>query len=147
MAEALSVDRRQRRYAHAPRDLANFVYGDRLGNGPASSDEGWRYRGRGPIQITGKANYQRVQTALGIPLVLKPELLEEKAPGALASGWFWWANRLSALAADLPDDDDEDDFRTITRRINGGTHGLDLRQHYWRKARAHLGLSTQETAS
>lgn len=135
-------------YAHAPRDLAIYVYGGRLGNAPAPSEDGWRYRGRGPIQVTGKANYERVQHALGIPLVAKPELLEEKGPGALAAAWFWWEHRLSFLAADLPSDDIDADFVNITRKINGGTHGLAQRQAYWRKARAHLGLTpTQETVA
>lgn len=129
-----------RRYAHQPRELANYVYADRLGNGPPTSDDGWRYRGRGPIQNTGRANYARLQTALGLPLVNHPELLEQKAPGALAAAWFWWEHRLSFLAADLPDDDQNEDFLTITRRVNGGEHGLAARHAYWRKAQLHLGL-------
>jgi putative chitinase len=129
------------RYANNPRDLANYVYANRMGNGPPESDDGWRYRGRGPIQTTGKANYARLQGVLGIPLVLKPELLEEKAVGALGAAWFWWEHKLSFLAADLQDDDQAADFVTITRVINGGTHGLAQRQAYLAAARAHMGLS------
>lgn len=129
------------RYAHQPRELANYVYADRMGNGPPKSDDGWKYRGRGPIQNTGRANYQRLQTALGLPLLAHPELLEQKGPGALAAAWFWWEKRLSFLAADLPDDDQHADFVTITRRINGGKEGLERRHAYWLAARKHLGLS------
>lgn len=131
-------------YAHMPRELANYVYANRLGNGPPASDDGWRYRGRGPIQNTGRANYAKLQQSLGIPLVLKPELLEERAVGALAAAWFWRQHELSFLAVDLPDDDSNADFLTISRRINGGEHGLARRRDYWRKARAHLGLTEVE---
>lgn len=134
-------------YAHQPRELANYVYANRLGNGPPSSDDGWRYRGRGPIQNTGKSNYLRLQVAFGLPLIDHPELLEQKAPGALAAAWFWWEHRLSFLAADLPDDDQKEDFRTITRRVNGGSAGLALRRSYWIKCRTHLGLSPLENTA
>lgn len=126
------------RYAHNERDLANYVYGGRMGN--AGADDGWMFRGRGPLQVTGRANYLRLQNILGIPLIAHPELLEQKAPGAMAAAWFWWDHRLSFLAADLPDDDGRADFVTLTRRVNGGVHGLAQRQAYWRTAREYLEL-------
>jgi putative chitinase len=129
------------RYANNPRDLANYVYGNRMGNGPPESNDGWNFRGRGPIATTGKRNYQRLQIALGIPVVMKPELLEEKGCGSMAAAWFWWEHKLSFLAADLPDDDQAEDFVTMTRIINGGHEGLKMRQAYLARARAHLGLS------
>lgn len=134
-------------YAHMPRELAIHVYGGRLGNAPAPSEDGWRFRGRGCVQTTGRANYQRLQTAIGIPFVLQPELLEDRPNAALGAAWYWWDNKLSFLAADLPDDDDNADFSTLTRRVNGGEHGLARRRAYWRKAREHLGLPTEETTS
>lgn len=130
------------RYAHNPRALANFVYANRLGNGPPESDEGWKYRGRGVIQTTGKTNYRRVEAALGIPAVRHPELLEEKGAGCMAAGWYWWENKLSFYAAGEPNSDLDADFVTITRRIQGSTEGLAARRSYWRKARAYLGLPT-----
>lgn len=134
-------------YAHDPRALAIHVYGGRMGNASAPSEDGWLFRGRGCVQTTGKATYQRLQTALGIPFVHHPELLEQRANAALGAAWYWWEHRLSFLAADLPDDDDDADFVTITRRIQGGTEGLARRRAYWRKARAHLGLPTEETTT
>lgn len=125
-------------YAHQPRKLANYVYGGRLGN--FGLDAGWTYRGRGPIQVTGLDNYRRLESVLGIPFASHPELLEQKAPGALASAWFWWAHRLSGFAADTPYDDDEADFVTITRKINGGVHGLAQRREYWALAKKHLEI-------
>lgn len=131
-------------YAHMPRELAIHVYGGRLGNAPAPSDEAWRFRGRGGLQVTGKANYARLQTDLGIPFVLHPELLEERGAGCMAAAWFWRRHELSFLAVDLPDDDDNAEFLTITRRINGGENGLARRRAYWLEARAHLGLPNVE---
>jgi putative chitinase len=131
-------------YAHNPRELAIRVYGGRLGNAAAPSDDGYVYRGRGCVQTTGRANYQRLQVALGIPFVRKPELLEERANSALGAAWYWWEHKLSFLAADRPDDDDNADLLTITRRVNGGEHGLARRRAYWLKARAHLGLPNVE---
>lgn len=134
------------RYARNPRALANYVYGGRMGNDPRS-DDGFRFIGRGPLQTTGRANYERLAGVIGLPLLAQPELLEQPAHGAYAAAWYWWEHRLSFLAADLPDDDDEADFVTLTRKINGGTHGLAQRQAYWRKARVHLGLPQIEATA
>lgn len=131
-------------YAHDPRALAIRVYGGRLGNAPAPSEDAWLYRGRGCVQTTGRANYQRLQDALGIPFVLHPSLLEDRPNAALGAAWYWREHRLSFLAADLPGDDDEADFVTVTRKVNGGEHGLDRRRAYWRAARAHLDLPNVE---
>lgn len=127
-------------YAGQPEALANYVYSGRLGNGLSASGDGWRYRGRGPIQTTGRANYTKLEQALGISVTKKPELLETQALGAMAAAKFWHDNKLTLLALDLPGDDQEADYATITRRINGGTEGLALRKMYHMKARKHLGL-------
>lgn len=129
-------------YERKPQSLADYVYSGRLGNGAASTGDGWRYRGRGPIQLTGKANYLRFGEAIGEKdYVAKcPDVLLTKAFGALAAAWFWTENKLSFLALDNPGDDREEDFRTITRRINGGLHGLDARKRYWNLSRQAFGL-------
>ncbi|MFE1814009.1 glycoside hydrolase family 19 protein [Metapseudomonas otitidis] len=114
-----------------PEAIANAVYGNRMGNGPAASGDGWRYRGRGLFQITGRAQYQRCGRALGLPLVEQPELLERPEHAALSAAWFWEDNGLNALA-------DAGDFEAVTRRINGGLTGLAERSILWGRARAVL---------
>jgi putative chitinase len=110
-------------YAHSPASLANHVYATRLGNGDEASGDGWLFRGRGPIQITGRRNYAKCAVALGEPLIQKPELLLTPVIGIRSACWFWKVNNL-----DLYDDDLE--AREETRLINGGEHGLKQRQAY-----------------
>lgn len=119
------------RLERQPEAIANAVYGNRMGNGLAASGDGWRYRGRGLFQITGRAQYQRCGRALGLPLVEQPELLERPEHAALSAAWFWDDNRLNALA-------DAGDFEAVTRRINGGLTGLAERSLLWGRARAVL---------
>lgn len=119
------------RLERQPEAIANAVYGNRMGNGPAASGDGWRYRGRGLFQITGRAQYQRCGRALGLPLVEQPELLERPEYAALSAAWFWEDNGLNALA-------DAGDFEAVTRRINGGLTGLVERSLIWGRARALL---------
>ncbi|WP_236214453.1 glycoside hydrolase family 19 protein [Metapseudomonas otitidis] len=119
------------RLERQPEAIANCVYADRMGNGPAASGDGWRYRGRGLFQITGRAQYQRCGNALGLPLVEHPELLERPEHAALSAAWFWEDNGLNALA-------DAGDFEAVTRRINGGLNGLAERSILWGRARAVL---------
>jgi len=76
-------------YEPSPERLANFVYANRMGNGPYASGDGWRYRGRGPIQITGVDNYRKMGKALGLDLVENPDLLSQPTPGALSSCRFF----------------------------------------------------------
>jgi putative chitinase len=110
-----------------PQKLANFVYANRLGNGSAASGDGFKYRGRGIIQLTGRSNYVQAGAALGLDLVRQPDLLTQQATAALAAAWFWHSHGLNALADDRTDDNDIEDFTTITRIINGGTTGLQER--------------------
>lgn len=117
-------------YARNPEKLANFVYGNRLGNGPPESGDGWRYRGRGLIQVTGKANYGDVGVALGLPLIAQPAMLERPTDAVRSAAWFWQSHGLNQLA----DENTLDAFETITRRINGGITGLAERVALWRKA-------------
>jgi putative chitinase len=107
-------------YARQPDKLANKVYANRLGNGNEASGDGWRYRGRGPIQLTGKANYEKCGAGIGEDLVRFPCLLLTPSVGLASAGWFWHTRGCNRLA-------DEDDHRAITRIINGGQLGLDDR--------------------
>lgn len=106
----------------------------RLGNTPGADGDGARYKGRGLIQVTGTTNYRACGTALGLPLLAKPELLEEPANAALSAAWFWSSKSLNDLA-------DKGEFDTITRRINGGTNGAEERRLYWGRAKAALGVA------
>ena len=97
-------------------DLGNTVKGD-----------GSKYRGRGLIQITGRANYAACGEALGLDLLSKPELLEQPQYAAMSAAWFWSTKGLNTLA-------DQGDFVKITRRINGGINGQADRQALYEKA-------------
>ena len=114
-------------YAQNQEKLGNFVYANRLGNGDTSSGDGFRYRGRGLIQLTGKSNYVAAGKAIGVDLVSHPEYLQQPTSAALSAAWFWQNHGLNALADDRTDDDDLEDFREITRRINGGLVGVQER--------------------
>jgi putative chitinase len=107
--------------------LANYVYANRLGNGDTDSGDGFRFRGRGLIQITGRSNYAACGQALGLDLLNQPDLLVDPANAALSAAWFWNSRGLNALADDRTGDDDLEDFMSITRAINGGTQGLQER--------------------
>lgn len=108
-------------YARQPQKIANRVYANRMGNGPESSGDGWSFRGRGLIQITGKTNYQSIGTTMGQNLIGNPDLLMAHQ-GALESACvFWSKNGLNALA-------DANNIRAITIKINGGTLGLAQRE-------------------
>lgn len=102
--------------ARKPEQIANIVYASRMGNGPAVTGDGWRYRGRGLIQVTGWVNYQACGWALNLDLLTKPELLEQPAYAALSAAWFWSSSGLNELA-------DAGRLEDITRRVNGGLNG------------------------
>jgi putative chitinase len=123
-------------YAKAPERLANFVYASRLGNGDVASGDGWRYRGRGIFQITGRGNYRRIGEALGLPLEDEPERVEQPEIAALTAAQFWQARGLNELADDRSDDNDGADFIAICVLVNGGREGLAARHKYWDAARA-----------
>ncbi|MFT3758444.1 glycoside hydrolase family 19 protein [Thauera sp.] len=100
-----------------PADIANLTYADRMGNGPVKSGDGWRYRGRGLIQITGRDRYRQCGIGLGLDLLAHPEMLEEPLYAALSAGWYWHTENLNPQA-------DRDDVRAVTKGINGGYNGL-----------------------
>jgi len=114
-------------YERNPAKLGSFVYANRIGNGPEASGDGYKYRGRGLIQLTGHSNYATASQALGIDLLGTPDRLIEPPVAALSAAWFWASRGLNELADDRTDDNDLEDFTTITRRINGGTVGLQER--------------------
>ena len=111
-------------YARKPEKIANRVYANRMGNGPESSGDGWKYRGRGPIQLTGKNNYTEftrdVGSKFGVDFVRNPDLVADPVWGFRAAAWYWNTRGLNAMA-------DRGDFDAITYRINGGYKGKDDR--------------------
>ena len=119
-------------YANNPQKLANKVYGGRMGNGNEESGEGYAYRGRGLIQMTGKEAYANCGSGLGMDLLSNPDMLFEPEYACLSAGWFWNKKGLNDLA-------DTGDYETMTKRINGGTLGLDDRKAKIAKAREILG--------
>jgi putative chitinase len=112
------------KYGRDPVRLANHVYGARLGNRGPDSGDGWRYRGRGPIQITGRRNYERFELATQLPALAVPEILLQPHAGIRSALWYWQIARLDQ-------DDDDNDVRAETGKINGGEHGLRQRQLYF----------------
>lgn len=100
--------------ARQPEQIANIVYAGRMGN--TLPGDGWKYRGRGLIQLTGANNYRAAGAALGLDLINHPELVEQPDTAALVAGWFWQSNGLNELA-------DSGQFEKITRAINGGLNG------------------------
>ena len=128
------------RYARNPAALANHVYAGRMGNGDEASGDGWRFHGRGLIQLTGRDNYLAFARATGVDAVAHPDLLLEPAGAALSAGWFWQSKGLNDLADRLDGAQADAVFEQITRRINGGTIGLQERRAYWLRARHALGI-------
>ncbi len=105
-----------------------------LGNTPQVDGDGRRYKGRGLLQITGRANYAACGLALNVNLIEEPHLLTAPANASLSAGWFWQVHGCNELA-------DQDLFGALTRRINGGYNGLDDRIQHWLRARRVLGIS------
>ena len=116
-------------YERRPEMIANRVYANRMGNGDEASGEGWYFRGRGIVQITGKNNYTKCSQSLfeSNVLVENPDLLLETEYAIHSACWFWSAARLNELA-------DIGDMKTMTKRINGGFIGLEDRIHHYNHA-------------
>ena len=111
--------------ARKPEQIANIAYGNRMGN--SAPGDGWKYRGRGLIQITGKNNYRACGEALGLDLIIQPELLEIPHYACMSAAWFWATNGLNNLA-------DAGKFDAITQRINGGHNGAVDREELYARA-------------
>jgi putative chitinase len=113
-------------YARQPEKIANRVYANRMGNGEESSGDGWKYRGRGLIQLTGKDNYAAFSLKANNNALLEPDSVAEPELAAMSAGWFWDTNGLNKLS-------DTGDVRAATRRINGGFNGLADREAKYNK--------------
>ncbi|HDL1113759.1 TPA: glycoside hydrolase family 19 protein [Mannheimia haemolytica] len=115
-------------YARNKQAIANRVYANRMGNGNERSGDGWKYRGRGLIQITGKANYIDFAKWEGLPsLVTDPDQITKNlALTVQVAVWYWVSRKLSEFS----------DILTVTKKINGGTHGLTQRTAYYKKLMA-----------
>lgn len=114
------------RYERQPERIANRVYANRMGNGSEASGEGWKYRGRGFIQITGKENYFRLANDTDLDYLKNPDLLLEEANAMISALWFWKLKGLNVLA-------DKNDIIGITTRINGGLNGIEHRKELLKK--------------
>lgn len=120
-------DAKAKPFVRNPEKLANFVYCNRLGNGKPESGDGWRYRGSGLKQTTGKANYQAVERETALPVVANPEMLR-RFPEALQSACIYWRdNRLNRFA-------DAGDIKGLTRAVQGGAGGLADRRTFTKRA-------------
>ena len=120
------------RIARKPEDIANLTYAGRLGNGTAGSGDGWRFRGRGLIQITGRANYAASGAELGLDLINNPEQLEQPYLAAMSAAEWWHRHGCNEIA-------DTGDIAAVTRRVNGGLTGLDDRLKLYNVTINYLG--------
>ena len=118
-------------YARNPKKIANMVYANRMGNRDEASGDGYRFRGRGCIQLTGHANYYHAGQALGEDFVMQPELVATPMYAALSAGFFWNTQKLNALA-------DARDIKMMTKKINGAFIGLADREKHYNQALAVL---------
>lgn len=121
-----------KQYERQPEKIANRVYANRMGNGDEASGDGYKYCGRGLIQLTGKQNYTKFAADLGISVDETVKYLETPEGAVSSAGWFWDQNNLNQWC-------DKDDFVTLTKRINGGTIGLEDRKHHYEIALKLLG--------
>lgn len=115
-----------KQYARQPKMIANKVYANRMGNGNEASGDGWKYRGKGFIQLTGKDNYKALSKSTGTDYVANPELLLNEADAMVSACWFWSKNNLNKHA-------DNKDVSSATKVINGGTNGLSDRKAKFEK--------------
>ena len=114
-------------YAHQPEKIANRAYAGRMGNGDEASGDGWNFCGRGLLQVTGRVNYQAFADSVQMNINDVPAFLQTFEGAVQSACWFWENNNLNSYA-------DSGDFVTMTKKINGGTLGLDDRQHRYLQA-------------
>ena len=120
-----------KQYERNPRKIANSVYSNRMGNRDEASGDGWRFRGSGALQLTGHSNFYHAGKALGVDFVMEPELVRTPKYALLTAGWFWSTHGCNALAENA-------DWVGLTKKINGGTIGLDDRVKHTKEAIAVL---------
>jgi putative chitinase len=113
-----------KRYERKPEMIANKVYANRMKNGDEASGDGYRFCGRGLIQLTGRDNYTKFAEALEMSIEDTVSYLETPNGAVASAGWFWDNNKLNQYC-------DSGDFVTLTKRINGGTIGLEDRKHHY----------------
>lgn len=127
-------------FGHRAQALANRVYGARMGNRGVASGDGWRYRGRGLIQLTGRDHYASFARTSGLDVLADPDLLLLPDGAARSAAWFWQRRGLNALADHDAGADGAAAFARICRLVNGGENGFALRHRCWRRARDVLGI-------
>jgi predicted chitinase len=120
-------------YARQPERIANRVYANRMGNGDEASGDGWRYRGRGLIQLTGRANYKAFAAWIGDDRIMEDPDLVSSEYAVHSAVFFWDRNKLNAIA-------DRDDVEGLTKKINGGVNGLAHRKELLHKASGLLNM-------
>lgn len=125
-----------KQYERNPKKIASRVYASRMGNGNEESSEGWKFRGRGILQLTGKDNYFWFAASLEITPEQAVDYLETFEGAAQSACWFWETNKLNALA-------DAGDIKGMTKRINGGFIGLADREHHYEMALNMFGSDTR----
>lgn len=121
-----------RSYHRQPEKIANRVYANRMGNGDEASGDGYNFRGRGLIQLTGRNNYTLFAEDNNLDLDMAVDYLTSPEGAVASAGWFWNKNDINELA-------EEDDVPAVTKRINGGHHGLEERRKYTAKFKDILG--------
>lgn len=119
-------------YAHQPEMIANRVYANRMGNGDEASGDGWKFCGKGLIQLTGHDNYAKFGASIGMSVDDVAAHLTTFEGAADSAGWFWYTHGLNAIC-------DTDDILAMTKKINGGTLGLDDRTALYNTAKQVLG--------
>lgn len=107
-------------YEKQPKKIANRIYANRMNNRDEASGDGYRFRGRGCIQLTGASNYHHAGKALGFDFIMEPDLVATPKYAAMTAGWFWNTHKINHFA-------DMQDWVGMTKKINGGTIGLDDR--------------------
>lgn len=113
-----------KQYERNPEKLANLVYANRMGNGDVESGDGWRYRGRGFIQLTGHNNYEALAKHLSNDnLISEPELLLTEVNALISALWYWQTNKINTVI----DANNDLSIQRVTRKINGGTIGISQR--------------------
>lgn len=132
-----------------PREIANWVYGDRLGNRGRHTDDGWNYRGSGFIQLTGRSNFRERGDDVKLPLETDPELARKPFEGLIAATAYWTANNISDIVAS-DDIQDERKLEKVRKLVNGSKQGLDVADVWLKKARGVFkitGVSAKEDAT
>jgi putative chitinase len=114
-------------YARQPERIANRAYANRMGNGDEASGDGWRYAGKGLIQLTGRNNYEAFAESIETPIEEIPAYLETFEGAVQSACWFWETNNLNQWA-------DAGDIKTLTKRINGGLIGIEDREKHYNHA-------------